>query len=145
MPLTLAADRWGRRNVLIAVVLGYTLLTGATAFATSPGVFVALQFMARAFITAEVLLAAVIIAEEFPAAERGWGIGALLALSTLGGGLAALLFAMIGRAPLRLEGALRSRPRPALLFIAWLRRRMPETERFVKRAVRRSGAGLGKC
>ena len=130
--LTLAADRWGRRNVLIAVVLGYTLLTGATAFAPSPGAFVVLQFLARAFITAEVLLAVVIIAEEFPAAQRGWGIGALLALSTLGGGLAALLFATIDILPFGWR-ALYIVGLAPLLFIAWLRRRMPETERFAQR------------
>ena len=139
--LTLAADRWGRRNVLIAVVLGYTLLTGATAFAFSPGVFVALQFLARAFITAEVLLAAVIIAEEFPAAERGWGIGALLALSAMGGGLAALLFAMIDVLPFGWR-ALYVVGLAPLLFIAWLRRRMPETERFAQRRSMERGGGL---
>ena len=140
--LTLAADRWGRRNVLIAVVLGYTVLTGATAFAVSPSVFVVLQFLARAFITAEVLLAAVIISEEFPASERGWGIGALLALSTLGGGLAALFFAMIDVLPFGWR-ALYVIGLVPLLFIAWLRRRMPETERFSQRQPKEVGAGIG--
>ncbi len=139
--IMLAADRWGRRDTLIVVVLGYTLLTGATAFAASPFAFVALQLLARAFITAEVLLAAVIIAEEFPAAKRGWGIGALLALSTMGGGLAALLFSMIDVLPfgwrtLYVIGLV------PLLFIAWLRRRMPETDRFAQRQAAARGDGL---
>ncbi len=140
--LALAADRWGRRNILIAVVLGYTLLTGATAFVASSEAFVVLQFLAKAFITAELLIAAVIIAEEFPATERGWGVGALLALSTLGGGVAALLFAAIEILPFGWR-ALYVVGLAPLLFIAWLRRRMPETQRFAQRQSVERGFGLG--
>jgi MFS family permease len=123
---------------LIFIVLGYTVLTGATAFATTATAFVTLQFLARAFITAEVLLAAVIITEEFPPAHRGWGIGALLAMATLGGALAAVLFALIDVLPfgwraLYLVGLV------PLLFIAALRRSMPETERFRHRRPDPSG------
>ena len=49
LPIALAADRLGRRKILLFTILTYTLLTGATAFAPNAETFVALQFFARAF------------------------------------------------------------------------------------------------
>jgi putative MFS transporter len=127
--LMLASDWLGRRRLLIFTVLAYTLFTGATAFATTPQTFVILQFCARIFITAEVLLAAVIITEEFPQEARGWGIGALVALSGYGFALAALLFAFIDLVPFGWR-ALYLVALVPLLLVARLRRNLPETERF---------------
>ncbi len=124
------ADRIGRRRVLLFTIVAYTLLTAATAFAPDVRTFVVLQFLARTFAVAESLLGVVVIAEEFDPAVRGWGIGALGAIQSCGAGLAALLFALIGgydngwRA-LYLVGL------GPLLILAYYRRRMPETERFV--------------
>jgi dienelactone hydrolase len=73
----LAADRLGRRRLLLFTIVSYTLLTGATAFAPDANTFVALQFLARGFSTAEMMLSVVVIAEEFGPRTRGWGIGAL--------------------------------------------------------------------
>ena len=139
-PLLIAADRLGRRQVLVFVVLGYTLLTGATALATGATTFVAFQFLAHAFITAELLLAAVIIAEEFPANVRGWGIGALLALSTVGGGLASVLFALIDVLPFGWRALFAAGLAP-LIFIEPLRRTLPETERFRRHLAQRESRG----
>ena len=86
--LAIAADRWGRRALLLLTVLGYTFFTGATAFSPNAETFVVFQFFARGFASAEVMIAAVVIAEEFPPENRGWGIGALAALQALGAGLA---------------------------------------------------------
>ncbi len=61
--LALAADRFGRRRLLLVTIVAYTLLTGATAFAPNAESFVALQFLARTFITAEIVLAMVVVAE----------------------------------------------------------------------------------
>jgi MFS family permease len=80
LPIALAADRLGRRKILLATVIAYTLLAGATAFAPNAEAFVALQFLARAFAVAETLIAVVVIAEEFAPEHRGWGIGALGAI-----------------------------------------------------------------
>jgi MFS family permease len=91
--VTLAADRFGRRRLLLVTVLAYTLFTGATALAPNAAWFVVCQFFARAFAAAETLLAVVVIAEEFDAEHRGWGIGALGAITACGAGLAALLLA----------------------------------------------------
>lgn len=80
-------------------MVGYTLLTGATAFAPDAGTFVAFQFLARAVSIAETLIAVVVIAEEFPPKHRGWGIGALGAIHACGAGLAALAFGFVDVLP----------------------------------------------
>jgi putative MFS transporter len=129
LPLTLAADRFGRRRMLLVTILGYTLCTGATAFATGATSFVVFQFLARVFAAAEVVIAIVVIAEEFDARHRGWGIGALGALNACGAGVAALAFAFVDALPFgwRSLYALGLAP---LLIVAYLRRALPETARF---------------
>jgi len=89
--ITLWADRIGRRRALLGTVLAYTALTGASALAPDPRSFIALQFFARVFGTAEMLLAVVVISEEFDPESRGWGIGAFFAIQSCGVGLAAIL------------------------------------------------------
>jgi MFS family permease len=127
--ITLAADRWGRRVMLLVTVVCYTLLTGATAFAPTAEAFVVLQFFARAFAVAEVLLAVVVIAEEFPADKRGWGIGALGAIQACGAGLAALLFSMVDILPFGWRSLYIIGLVP-LVLIAYWRRTLPETMLF---------------
>ena len=123
------ADRWGRRKVLIFTIVAYTLATGATAFSQDLQTYIVLQFFARVFAVAEVLLAFVVITEELDPEHRGWGVGALAALGACGQGLACILFSFINVLPmgwrfLYLVGLF------PLLIVAWLRRNMPETQRF---------------
>jgi len=71
-----------------------------------------------------------VIAEEFEARHRGWGIGALSAITSMGAGLAAVLFGFVDSLPggwraLYLVGL------APLLVLAWLRRSMTETERYL--------------
>ncbi len=137
IPITLAADRLGRRRLLLATVVAYTLLTGATALAPNMATFVVLQFLARAFAIAETLIAVVVIAEEFPPAHRGWGIGALGAIQACGAGLAGAAFGFVDLLPhgwrdLYLVGLV------PLGFVAYWRRTLPETERFQEVQRRRS-------
>jgi putative MFS transporter len=127
------ADRFGRRRVLLVSIVGYTVLTGLTAFAPNATTFVVLQFLARTFAVAEVMLAYVVITEELDPETRGWGIGALAALGACGNGLALGLFAFVDVLPmgwrfLYLVGLI------PLTIIAWLRRSLPETRRFSQRA-----------
>jgi putative MFS transporter len=138
--VTLAADRFGRRRLLLLTVLAYTVLTGATALAPNAAWFVACQMLARVFSSAETLLAVVVIAEEFDAKHRGWGIGALGAITSSGAGLAAVLFGFVDVLP----GGWRSLYAVGLvplLTLAWWRRSMPETDRFVA-LERERGAGM---
>ncbi len=138
--VTMAADRLGRRRMLLVTVLAYTLLTGATALAPNAFWFVAFQMGARVFAAAEGLLAVVVIAEEFDAEHRGWGIGALGAIASCGGGLAALGFGFVDVLPFgwRTLYAVGLVP---LIALAWWRRSMPETGRFLA-LERERGAGI---
>jgi putative MFS transporter len=127
--LTVMADRIGRRRLLLATILGFSLTTFATAFARTPTEFMALQFLARVFVYGETMLAVVVLAEELAARERGFGIGMLGALGALGHGLSALVFAFVDVLPhgWRALYALGALP---LLLLAWFRRGLPETRRF---------------
>jgi putative MFS transporter len=137
LPLTLAADRFGRRRLLLLTILGYTLCTGATAFAPNVTTFIVFQFLARIFTSAETVLAIVVIAEEFDAEHRGWGIGALGALHACGAGVAALAFAFVDVMPYGWR-ALYAIGLMPLLVVAYLRRSLPETDRFGALARERS-------
>jgi MHS family alpha-ketoglutarate permease-like MFS transporter len=81
-----------------------------------------------------------VIAEEFDPEHRGWGIGALGAITACGAGLAGLLFGFVDALPggWRTLYAVGLVP---LLTLAWWRRSMPETERFVA-LERERGAAL---
>lgn len=129
--LTVLADRFGRRVLLLVTIVGFTLSTFLTSFTRSQAEFVVLQFLARVFIAGESMLAVVVIAEEFGAEVRGWGIGMLAAMGTLGHGLASLVFALVNVLPfgwraLYVVGVL------PLLLLAWFRRSLGETQRFVR-------------
>lgn len=128
----LSADRWGRRRLLLLAILAYTMLTGVTAFAPTPAFFTIAQFGVRMFVTVAAILANVMIVEEFPDHARGWGVGLYTALASVGGGSAALLFALIEVVPfgwraLYLVGLL------ALLFMGLWRTHLLETARFQAR------------
>ena len=128
-PITLFADQFGRRRLLLFTVLGFSIFTGLTAFARTAEEFLVAQILARAFIGAEVMIGSVVIIEELAARDRGWGLGVLGALASLGYGICAGLFAFIPILPggwrfLYAFGAI------PVFILAWLRRELPETERF---------------
>ncbi len=130
LALGILADRWGRRSLLLVTIVGFTVCTAMTAAAPNAGVFVGLQFVARIFLAAEDTLGIVIAAEEISAARRGFALGVIAALGGIGHGLAAVGYAIVGGGPygwrlLYLAGAL------PLVFVAWLRRSLGETRRFV--------------
>lgn len=127
--LTLVADTFGRRRLLLLTIVAYTILTGATALAPDARTFVLLQSCSRTFLMAELALGMVVIVEEFDPAVRGWGIGALHALSAAGHGLAWLFFGLIHVLPFGWR-ALYVIGLVPLGLIAFMRRTLPETERF---------------
>ncbi len=127
--LTALADGMGRRRLVLVTIIGFTVATFLTAFARTPAQFAICQFVARIFVAAESMLAIVIIAEEFDASTRGWGIGVFGALGALGHGLAAMMFSFVNLLPFgwRMLYVLGVIP---LLTIAWFRRSLKETRRF---------------
>ena len=82
--LVRAADRVGRRRmVLLCATLG-PILTSLCALTTSLAQFVAMQILSRAFVTAVAILVSVTVVEHLPAACRAWGAGCMVAAAALG-------------------------------------------------------------
>ncbi len=135
------ADRFGRRRVLLATIVGYTLTTALTALAPNTEAFVVLQFTARTFAVAEALLATVVIVEEFAPENRAWGIGAAAAIQACGAGFAALMFGFVEVLPYGWRALYAVGVIP-LCFIAYWRRALPETGQFTHLA--RASAALTK-
>jgi putative MFS transporter len=129
--LTPFADVFGRRRLLLYTVVGYTIFTGLIAIAPNQRAFVAFEIIARAFAGAEAGIAMVIVAEEVDAAHRGWAIGLLASVSSIGYGLAAIVFAFINVIPYGWRGMYAIALIPLVVIIP-LRRVLPESARFEK-------------
>ena len=134
------ADRIGRRRVFLACVLAGSATTCATALVQSTAQYVAMQMLTRTALILGAVVAIVIVAEEFPAASRGWALGMLGALSACGHGLGALVFAAIDHLPygwrsLYVLGVL------SVLFWGRFRDGITETARFRSHAARRQSRG----
>lgn len=127
--ITPMADVFGRRRLLLYTIIGYTLFTGLSAIAPHETSFVIFQMLGRAFAGAEATIALVILAEEVNAAYRGWAVGLLAAVSSVGYGIAALVFAMITIIPYGWRGLYALALIPLVLVIP-LRRVLPESQRF---------------
>jgi MFS transporter, putative metabolite:H+ symporter len=123
------ADRFGRRRLLLCTVVAYTIATAATGLSRGLATFIGFQLVATVFLVAELALAQVVIAEEFPAKLRGRGQGMLGAFGALGAGLAALLFPLLQPTWLGWRGLYFIGIVP-LLLIASLWRALPETGRW---------------
>ena len=128
-PLAFMADIVGRKRLLLITITGMTLSTVLTAFAQSDIQFLILQTLARCFSYAEDMICYVIVAEEIDARMRGWALGRLAAIGTLGYGLSALLYMQIDVLPhgwrdFYLIGA------SGLVVIILARRQLRETKRF---------------
>ena len=66
--------------------------------------------------------------------RRGWGVGFLAAMGALGSGLAALLYGAVEHLPGEWR-ALYAFAGVAVLYVAWLRRNLPESPLFEQQAV----------
>ena len=124
------ADRVGRRRVFLWATVGMSVGTALTAFAQTPNEFVAAQFLTRSFIVGCIASSVVIVAEELPAETRGWGIGTLGAIGSLGYGLGALAYAFVEVLPFGWRALYVLGGLPLLLLPA-IARRLPETQRFL--------------
>jgi len=123
------ADRFGRRRLLLVSVLAYTVATAATGLSQGLATFVLFQLAATVFLVAELALAQVVIAEEFPAAWRGRGQGMLGAFGALGAGMAAILFPLMQSTSMGWRGLYLIGIAP-LLLLSYLQRALPETQRW---------------
>lgn len=128
------ADRHGRRGLLLVTISGYTVATAATAVAPDMAVFAACQLAARFFLAVEMALTWSMVAEELPAESRGFGFGWLATMNILGAGFGSLLYGTV-LAPLGVSWRwLYAIAVPVLVVVMWLRRRLPESRRFLRMA-----------
>ncbi len=123
------ADRMGRRPVFIGSTAALGVLTFATAFVTTAEQFVVLQALTRTFFVTGTAVAFVIVTEELPAGSRGFGVGALAALGSLGHGLGAALFSQVERLPYGWRALYVVGVVPVLCLPLFFRH-VPETARF---------------
>ena len=123
------ADRIGRRRVFLVSVAGLSIGSFLTAFSQDATQFVLCQVVARTFMLTASATAFVIVTEEFPAEHRGWGIGMLGAVASMGFGIGAAVFALIEVMPFGWRGLYALGLAPVFL-LPLLGRGIPETQRF---------------
>ncbi|MGO9451186.1 MAG: MFS transporter [Candidatus Binataceae bacterium] len=127
--ITPLADVFGRKRLLVYTIFGYTIFTGLSALAPNQFFFFSMQVLARGFAGAEGTIALVILVEEVDAGVRGWTVGLLGALSSVGYGIAALAFGTINFVPYGWRGLYALALIPLVVIIP-LRRSLPESHRF---------------
>jgi putative MFS transporter len=130
MVVTRWADRFGRRRLLVWSVFGYIAFSALTAIAPDVKTFTAFQFLQQVFVVAESAIVWTMAAEELPADSRGFGFGVLAMNAALGTGFAAFLWSILEPAGASWRW-LYVASLPPLLFVGYLRRRLPESRRFL--------------
>ena len=130
-----AADRLGRRPVLIATTLLYALFTGLTATAHSVVAFAAIQFLARMFLVSELAIAITLAVEEFPAERRGRTVAALSLLGAVGLVAVVIAYHFLAATPPASRGGWRGLyllGTIPLIAVAPLRLRLRESRRWLE-------------
>lgn len=123
------ADRLGRKRLFLFSLMGMAIGTLATGLSMTPVQFTLAQSLTRVFMLAAAALALVIVVEEFPAEQRGAGLGLLALLGGLGYGTCALLYSIVDLLPWGWRSLYLIGFAPALL-LPFFRRSLPETRRF---------------
>ncbi|KAA5545902.1 MFS transporter [Roseiconus nitratireducens] len=133
------ADRYGRRPIMIATILMYSIFSGLTFFANDIYVIGILRFLVALGIGGEWAVAASLVAEVFTRRARAQAAGIFHASSILGTWLAALSGILVGShwRYAYLLGVL-----PALLIV-WVRASVKEPERWQATKSKTAGARAG--
>ncbi len=122
------ADRFGRKPILSATILCYSIFLGLTYFATNIWQIVALRFLVALGVGGEWAVAAALVAEVFPPRARARASGIFHATSVLGNwaaGLAGLVVLTNWRLAYLMGLA------PAVLVL-WVWKQVKEPERWQK-------------
>ncbi len=133
------ADRLGRRPVMIATILMYSIFTGLTFFAQNLWQVGTLRFLVAMGVGGEWAVAASLVAEVFPKQARAHASGIFHASSVLGTWMATLAGLAVG-AQWRfafLVGVV-----PALLVL-WVRASVRESEQWTATVAKNSGRDRG--
>ena len=131
------ADKFGRRPIMVATILMYSLFSGLTFFAQTPEQVAALRFLVAMGVGGEWAVAASLVAEIFPKHARAQASSIFHASSVFGTWLATLAGILVA-ANWRyayLLGVI-----PALLIVA-VRIYVKEPERWESKAAKRKDAG----
>lgn len=125
------SDRFGRKAILMATLLLYSVATGLTALAWGYGVLLVLRFVTGLGLGGELPVASTLVSEVAPARQRGRMVVLLESFWAYGWILAALIGYLVipefGWRAAFLIGAL-----PAL-YVLVLRRNLPESPRYLLR------------
>ena len=124
----LLADRFGRRPMLSASILIYSIFTAACGFATTIPVLAAFRFLLGLGMGGEWNTGATLVAETWPAALRGRALGIVQSSWAVGYAFSALVAGLI-LAHLSWRYAFFVGILPALAVL-WIRRGVPEPEIF---------------
>jgi MFS family permease len=142
LAVMIQADRRGRKLVILWATTAGSLLALTGALAPSLPWLAASQMLARAFSTALLLLVTIVAAEEMPAGSRAYAVSLLAMSSGLGAGVCviSLRLADLGTRGWRLLYVI---PLLALPIVGAVRRRLPESRRFIAPHVPGAMAGHG--
>ncbi|MFQ5557298.1 MAG: MFS transporter, partial [Acidimicrobiales bacterium] len=124
-----AADRHGRRRLLVITGLGSCAFTALGAFSPELWFLAFTQLVARGLSTALGLLIVIVAAEEMPDRSRAWAMSVLVLAAGLGSGMAVWVLP-VADLDIRAWRIIYLVPLLGLGVLAWVGRRLPETRRF---------------
>ncbi|MHB8466257.1 MAG: MFS transporter [Acidimicrobiales bacterium] len=127
--LLAVADRRGRRVVAIAGAAFGAAFTALGALSPSLPWLVASQVVARGFVTAATITAAVLLAESMPKGARAWAVGVIAIATAAGAGVCVLALPVAGMGT-RGWRVLYAVAIVWLLAIIPIARKLPESPRF---------------
>jgi MFS family permease len=125
----LLADRFGRRSMLSASILIYSIFTAACGFTTTIPALAACRFLLGLGMGGEWNTGAALVAETWPAALRGRALGIVQSSWAVGYALSALVAGLI-LSRLSWRYAFFAGILPAIAVL-WIRREVPEPEVFI--------------
>src|SRR5262249_18092349 len=140
--LVMYSDRIGRKTIVSATGLCYTLFALFPALSQGLATFTLFQSCAQLFLSAEFGIAIIMISEEFPATSRGTGVAVLNGVGLLGVVAGGVLYAIVVDSRWGWRGMYFIGIIP-LLLVAFLRRNLRETVRFEALRVERQRTGTG--
>jgi MFS family permease len=134
------ADYLGRKRTMMLAILAYSIMTGLSAFAWDWASFAALRFLVGVAIGSEWVTGASIVSELWPDRARGRGVGLMQCGFGIGFFLASFAWLFVGAVGpdgwryMFIIGVL-----PALMTL-WVRRAIPESERWERVNTQRRAA-----
>jgi putative MFS transporter len=142
--VVILADRYGRKPIISATVLCYTVFTLFTALSSGVASFTLFQSAAQIFLAAEFGVAVTMISEEFPDEGRGRAIAALHMVAFLGVTVAATTYWFMAESRFGWRGMYLLGIAP-LILVAFIRRGLRETLRFNTVELARIASGQARA